>query len=376
MVKPKYLTRLKQIPELTALERQQLQPVSDKFVFRSNDYYQQLINWNDPNDPIRRLIMPDLDELHEFGKLDASDEKTYTKAPGLEHKYPSTALLLCNDVCAGYCRYCFRKRLFMEGNDETVKDISPGLEYIRSHSEISNVLLTGGDPLMLATIRLERIFEAVLAIPHVKILRIGTKIPAFNPHRILSDKGLFKLIRRCCGSERQIYVMAHFDHPRELTPDAIESVRWLQRAGATVVNQHPIIRGINDNVSVLRELWETLAANGVSPYYVFQCRPTAGNKSYVTAIESTLALIEAARARTSGLSKRIRYIISHQTGKVEPVAMTEKLIVFRYHNAAKPEDEGRTLIYGRNPRATWLDDYSLAITSHVMAGDLTADLAA
>jgi len=376
MERPKYLTRLKQITELTAQEQSQLQPVTDKFVFRSNEYYQKLINWDDPDDPIRRLIMPHLDELRNFGKLDASDEQSYTKVPGLEHKYPSTALLICNDVCAGYCRYCFRKRLFINRSDEAAKDVSQGLEYIRAHEEITNVLLTGGDPLLLSTNRLARILEGVFAIPHVKILRIGTKLPAFNPHQILNNKGLFKLLRRFRGVDRQVYIMAHFDHPRELTPIAIEAVRSLQRAGATVVNQHPVIRGVNDNPDILCELWDTLAANGVAPYYVFQCRPTSGNKPYVTTIEETLSMVEAARARASGLSKRIRYVISHSTGKVEPVAMTEKLIVFRYHNAANPEDEGRTMIYGRNREATWLDDYTMVIATHVMTDDLAADLAA
>ena len=145
MKNPRYVTWLSQVAELSTLEREKLQLVTEKFVFRSNDYYQKLINWNDPDDPIRRLIMPDIRELREFGSLDASDERSYTRVPGPEHKYPSTALLICNDVCAGYCRYCFRKRMFMSDNDEAVKDISAGLAYIEQHREITNVLLTGGD---------------------------------------------------------------------------------------------------------------------------------------------------------------------------------------------------------------------------------------
>ena len=157
--KIKYLTKLEQIPQLTEKEREEMQKVNDRFVFRTNDYYQSLIDWNDPNDPIKRIIMPDVEELNEWGQLDASNEEKYTKVHGLEHKYTSTALLLVNEVCAAYCRFCFRKRLFMNENDEGTKDISEGLEYIKNNKEINNVLLTGGDPLVLSTSKLEPIIH-------------------------------------------------------------------------------------------------------------------------------------------------------------------------------------------------------------------------
>jgi len=157
--KIKYLTKLEQIPQLTDTEREEMQKVNDQFVFRTNDYYQSLIDWDDPNDPIKRIIMPDVEELNEWGELDASNEEKYTKVHGLEHKYTSTALLLVNEVCAAYCRFCFRKRLFMNENDEVTKDISAGLEYIKNNKEINNVLLTGGDPMILSTSKLEPIIQ-------------------------------------------------------------------------------------------------------------------------------------------------------------------------------------------------------------------------
>ncbi|MBU1637214.1 KamA family radical SAM protein, partial [bacterium] len=126
MSKPRYITSLTKVPELSEEEQQELTQVTEQFDFRSNDYYQQLIDWDDPDDPIRRLIMPDLRELEEWGDLDPSGEESYVKVKGLEHKYSPTALLLCSDVCAGYCRYCFRKRLFMRDNDEIEKDVSLG----------------------------------------------------------------------------------------------------------------------------------------------------------------------------------------------------------------------------------------------------------
>ncbi|MCB9358228.1 MAG: KamA family radical SAM protein [Calditrichaeota bacterium] len=376
MKNPKYVIRLKQVAELSHEERDELQAVTDKFVFRSNDYYQELINWEDPDDPIRQLIMPNLRELDDWGKLDASGEESFTKVPGLEHKYPSTALLLCSDVCAGYCRYCFRKRLFMTENEEVVKDVRPGVEYIRQHPEITNVLLTGGDPLILATVRLEEIFEQLYAIPHVRIVRIGSKLPAFNPYRILKDSKLTDLLGRYRTMGRQVYIMAHFDHPRELTEVAVEGLRAMLDAGAKVVNQNPIIRGVNDSVDTLRELWDRLSYNGIPPYYIFQCRPTLGNAPYTTPIEHNLALVEAARQKSSGLAKRVRFVMSHATGKIEVVAMTEKLIIFRYHSAAHPGDEGRVMIFERNPEAAWLEDYTELVNTHVVTNEAAAELAA
>lgn len=376
MKNPKYITRLKQVAELSEEQKDELRVVTDKFVFRSNDYYQQLIDWDDPEDPIKQLIMPNIREMDEWGKLDASSEHDYTRVSGLEHKYPSTALLLCSDVCAGYCRYCFRKRLFMNNNEEVVKDIGPGVEYIRHHPEISNVLLTGGDPLILATLRLEEIFEQLFAILHVRIVRIGTKLPAFNPYRVLNDPKLLDLLGKYRSQDRQIYIMAHFDHPRELTKAAIDGLRAMLDAGAIIVNQHPIIRGVNDSATILQELWDKLSFIGVPPYYVFQCRPTLGNAPFVTPIERNLALIESARSQSSGLAKRVRFVMSHRTGKIEPVAMTDKQIIFRYHNAADPVNEGRMMVFGRNPQAQWLDDYNNFIATHVMAEEVFADLAA
>lgn len=202
--KPKYLTKLDQIPQLTEPEKRELQKVNDKFVFRTNDYYQSLIDWNDPNDPIKRIIMPDVQELNEWGELDASNEEKYTKVHGLEHKYTSTALLLVNEVCAAYCRFCFRKRLFMNENDEVTKDISEGLEYIKKNKEINNVLLTGGDPLVMSTSKLEPIIKQLREIDHVKIIRIGTKVPAFNPFRILNDPTLLEMFKTYSTNEKKI----------------------------------------------------------------------------------------------------------------------------------------------------------------------------
>lgn len=355
--KAKYLTRLEQIPQLSRREKHRLQEVSEKFVFRTNDYYQSLINWDDPHDPIRRIVMPDVQELDDWGQLDASNEERYTKVRGLEHKYTSTALLLVNEVCAAYCRFCFRKRLFMNDNDEVTKDISEGLTYIQTHKEITNVLLTGGDPLIMSTSKLEPIISKLREIEHVQVIRIGTKVPAFNPFRILNDPSLLEMIHTHSGNDKKIYIMAHFNHVRELTPQAIGGLNLLMQAGAIVVNQTPLIRGVNDSPEALAELFNKLSFIGVPPYYVFLCRPTLGNHTYSVPIEEGYRIFEEARSRCSGLAKRARLVMSHETGKIEFIGLTEEHSFFKYMRAAEMDDSARLLMFKRNPQAYWFDDY-------------------
>lgn len=354
---PKYLVRLEQVEELDVIEKKQLKAVTDTFIFRTNDYYQSLIDWNDPNDPIRHIVMPQVAELQEFGQWDASDEASYTVMKGLEHKYSDTALLLVNNVCGAYCRFCFRKRLFTDDNDEVTNDISAAVEYIRQHPEINNVLLTGGDPLLMSTGKLEKIIQQVRNIDHVKIIRIGSKMPAFNPFRIINDPSLLEVLSRYSSAEKKIYVMAHFNHAKEMTDVAVQGIMLLQKAGVTVFNQTPIIRGVNDNVEAIGELFNRMSFNGVTSYYVFICRPTAGNRPYVVPVEEAWDIFEGARHNLAGLAKHARLCMSHKTGKVEVVGKSGDQMIFRYHRAARPEDRGRVMLFPSNPDACWLDDY-------------------
>lgn len=357
MTRSRYLNSLNQIPQLAPSEREILESVTDIFVFRSNEYYQSLINWEDPNDPIRRIIMPDQLEEMDWGELDVSNEDVYTTAPGCQHKYRDTALLLCNDVCGGYCRFCFRKRLFMDDNDETVRDISEGLAYIQQHHEITNVLLTGGDPLIMSTNKLEDIIRRVREIEHVQVIRLGSKIPAFNPYRIVNDPSLIEMLSKYSRDDKKIYMMAHFNHPRELTPVAIKGLNLLQKAGVVTVNQTPLIRGVNDHPSVLSRLFSKLSFIGVPPYYVFQCRPTAGNFTFSTPIEKSIEIFDRARKHCSGLAKRARLTMSHHTGKIEILGKDEEFIYFKYHRASHPKNLERFFSCRLNPNAYWLDDY-------------------
>jgi KamA family protein len=359
----RYITRIDQIPQLSEAEKAALGPVAERYVFRATEYYLNLIDWNDPNDPIRQLIIPRPEELHDWGRLDASNEAANTVAHGVQHKYPDTALLLCNEVCGAYCRYCFRKRLFMDGNDEVDKSVHEGLDYIARHPEITNVLLTGGDPLIMSTRRLEEIIAGLRAIPHVRVIRLGSKMPAFNPMRISGDEALLDMLARHSTPHKRIYLMAHFDHPRELTDQAVQALDRLLRAGVILTNQCPIIRGINDDAQVLADMFRTLSWAGCPQYYLFQGRPTAGNEPYTVPIVRGWRLFREALRQGAGLARRARFVMSHANGKVEIMAVDERHIYLRYHRARDATLRGSFLVCRRDDEACWLDDLTILETT-------------
>ncbi|WP_420319383.1 KamA family radical SAM protein [Gorillibacterium massiliense] len=351
----KYITDINSLPHLTEGEKKALQPVIDKFVFRLNDYYVKLIDWTDPNDPIRRLVIPRESELQEYGRWDASDEDTNYVVKGCQHKYRTTALLLVSEVCGSYCRFCFRKRLFRDDVNEAMPDIQQGLEYIAAHPEINNVLLTGGDPFILSTKRLGAILKVLRSIEHVKIIRIGSKMPLFNPMRIYEDSELLELLRSYSTEEKRIYVMAHVNHPREITPEARTCFKALYESGVIVVNQTPILKGINDDPAVLGELLDRLSWAGVTPYYFFVNRPVAGNSGFVLGLTDVYRIVEEAKSRTSGLGKRVKLCMSHTSGKIEILAVENGKIYLKYHQS-RDGDYGKLMILDCPKEAAWFDD--------------------
>lgn len=364
----RYVRRVDEIPNIPEAEREILRRVADVYVFRANDYYLNLIDWNDPDDPIRQLIIPRAEELNDWGQLDASNEAAITVETGVQHKYPDTVLLLCNEVCGAYCRYCFRKRLFMDDNEEVTKDVSAGLAYIRKHPEVNNVLLTGGDPLIMSTRRLTEIIAALREIPHVGIIRLGSKMPAFDPFRIQHDTALQETLRTHSTLEKRIYLMAHFDHPRELTEEACAGLAKYLECGVVAVNQCPLIKGINDDPDVLAEMYRKLSFIGVPPYYLFQGRPTAGNEPYEVPIVRGWHVFRDALKQVSGLAARARYTMSHETGKIEICGVDAQYIYMRYHRSKYPKNRGQFFFCKRDDDAYWLDQLEPADGSYVPYG--------
>ncbi len=352
----RHVYSLDRISGLSDAEKARLKEVTKVYAFRANEYYLGLINWNDPDDPIRRLVIPHEAELVEWGDLDASKESKVTVGRGVQHKYGTTVLLLVHEACAAFCRYCFRKRLFMNHGKEDSYDLEQGFEYIRRNADVDNVLLTGGDPMVLRTPQLERILRTLREIEHVRIIRIGSKMPAYDPYRFLSDGELFRLLQRYSLPDKRIYMMCHFDHPRELTPQSREVIDRLIRSGVVCVNQNPVVRGISDDPEVMATLWNELSFIGCPQYYVFQGRPTAGNAPYRVPIVEAYRRIEQAKKKCSGLAKRPKFVMSHESGKVEIVGVDRQHIYMKYHRARHAHDEQRFLVCHRDDTACWLDE--------------------
>ncbi|WP_019240903.1 MULTISPECIES: KamA family radical SAM protein [Bacillus] len=355
MALPKYITKIDAIKDLSIEEKDALRAVSDMYAFRVNDYYLSLIDWNAPNDPIRKLVIPSTGELLEYGHMDASNEEMNYVAPGCQHKYSTTALLVVSEVCGAYCRYCFRKRLFKNDIHEAATDVRPGIEYIKQHKEINNVLLTGGDSLMLSTKKIGNLLQELRSINHVKIIRLGSKLPVFNPMRIYEDEKLLDLIRQYSSADKRIYIMAHINHPREITPEAKKAITALHNAGAIVVNQTPVLKGINDDPYTLSELLDQLSWAGVTPYYFFVNRPVAGNKEFVLSLQEVYNIVEEAKSRTSGLGKRVKLAMSHSSGKIEILAIQDGKAYVKYHQS-RDGDYGKFMILDCPEDAAWFDD--------------------
>jgi len=348
---------------LTAQEEAGLRAVVQRFPMQIPRSYLRLIDVRDPNDPIRSLVIPACEELRGGGMLDTSGESDNTRVPGLQHKYRATALILRSNRCAAYCRYCFRKRLCdrsQPSSDETIRDLEPAAEYIRHHPEITNVLISGGDPLVTANHRLDGLLSTLREIEHVRIIRIGSKVPVFLPLRITADPGLLEVLSRHTSGDKRLYIVTHVDHPRELTDEAMRAIECLLEAGVVLVNQAVLLRGVNDNPETLRDLFNRLAEAGVAPYYVFQCRPVTGSLHSRVPLAQGYAIVEAAKQGCSGLAKHLRYVMSHYSGKLEIVGVQgerlQRRIYLKYHQARDPRDEGRFFSRPLPADACWLDD--------------------
>jgi len=355
----KYISDITRVQHFPKIEAGMLKEVTEKFPFGANDYYLGLVDREDEEDPIRRIIVPSPEELEseDWGRMDPSGEALYSVISGIQHKYPDTALFLLSSLCFGRCRFCFRKRLFMEYREhEVLRDYSEAFEYIREHTEINNVLLTGGDPLRLETASLRKVLTELRKIDHVQIIRIGTKSVAFNPYRIINDPELPKLISEFSTPLKRMYFMVQFNHPREITGQAIEAVDILIKSGAILCNQTPLIRGVNDDPEVLAELLKKLSYIGVSPYYVFQMRPAVGNKPYALTLVKAYQVFREAQRSVSGTAKRATFAMSHRLGKIEVVGLDEAHIYMRHHRAPDDRDSGQLIIARRNDYGYWLDD--------------------
>ena len=348
---------LAELVDMTGSEKRKLRKVVDRHPMSVTRYYASLIDWNDPDDPLRRMMIPSEAELDRAGIYDQSGEQQNTKLPGLQHKYTRTALILSTNRCTAYCRYCFRKRLIGLPTGETVQRISDAVRYIKAHPEINNVLISGGDPLCLSTKTLKKMIGMLSAVDHLDYIRLGTKVPVTMPRRISEDRELYELLRETSMKKKRLYVSTQFNHPREITPSARRAINTLHRAGVVSNNQTVLMKGVNDDPNILSKLQRGLTGMGIVPYYVFQCRPVKRVKRmFQVPLARGFEIVEKSRSMLDGYSKRYRYVMSHRDGKVAVAGMDNEYFYFRFHQARDPRKDGRFFKRRFDPDATWLDD--------------------
>ena len=268
-----------------------------KFRMAIAPYYLSLIDPDDPYDPIRRQCIPQGAECN-IAPADLNDplhEDEDSPAPGLTHRYPDRVLFLITDMCSMYCRHCTRRRFAGQKDDESPQDrIEKCLEYIERTPEVRDVLLSGGDALMVSDKKLEYIISRLRAIPHVEIVRIGSRTPVVCPQRITDD--LCNMLKKY----HPVWLNTHFNHPNEMTPEAQAAVAKLADAGIPLGNQTVLLRGVNDCVHVMKKLMHELVRNRVRPYYIYQCDLSMGLEHFRTPVSKGIEIIENLRGHTSG----------------------------------------------------------------------------
>lgn len=282
--------------------------VSERYPVRLTDYYASLIK--NPEDAIGKQCLPDMRELEDSSQCpDPLDETSLSPVPGLIHRYPDRVVLLVSNRCAVYCRFCMRKRMVGSGDAPMGEaDFHAALDYIAAHNEIHDVILSGGDPLMLDDGSLATILSGLRAIPHVSIIRIGTRVPATLPARITPE--LCSLLKQY----HPLYINTHFNHPAELTGESTRACALLADAGIPLGNQTVLLRGVNDSVETMRSLMTGLLVLRVKPYYLHQMDLVQGTAHFRTSVRTGLEIIRGLRGHISGLAVP-HYVIDLPGGK-------------------------------------------------------------
>ncbi len=342
-------------------DRAQIEPILERAPMAVPPYYLSLIDFSDPDDPIRKLAIPSVLEANREGRLDTSGEASNTVLPGLQHKYRETTMMLSTNACAMYCRHCFRKRLV--GLDDKpdmsgcVHDIQAVRAYLEEHPEVTNVLVSGGDALLDTNERVREILETLAGIDSLDFIRIATRVPVSLPQRITTDDDLVSILGEVT-KRKQLFMVTQFDHPREITPESVEAVRKVLSLGIPVRNQTVLLRGVNADVEILAKLLKDLTAIGVEPYYVFQCRPVTGVKTqFQVPLREGVRIVEGAKAQQNGFGKAFKYSLSHITGKIEILGdLPDGRMVFKYHEAKNRDDLGRIFIKDVDPDQAWFED--------------------
>jgi lysine 2,3-aminomutase len=351
------ITSVEQLSQLMSLpveEQAQIRMVTRRYPLAITPYYLSLINPDDPDDPVRKQAVPSIMEIamSGMGFEDPLAEKEDSVVPGLVQRYPDRALMVLTDICPMLCRHCTRKREWRHGGwVRTDAEIDAMVDSLRRNTAVRDVIISGGDPLTLSTEHLESIIAKVRAIKHIEIIRIGTRFPVVLPQRI--DAELCNML----SNYGPIWLNTHFNHPREITPEAAAACDRLLRAGVPVNNQTVLLRGINDSVETITRLCQSLLKAKVRPYYLFQCDEVQGTEHLRTPVQTGIKIIEGMRGYTSGLAIPHFVVDLVQGGGKVPLQPNyvlsmsdEELLlknyegqVYRYRNPSSYNDEKRVI---------------------------------
>lgn len=293
------IDQLTKLIHLTRAEEDGLKHALSNLRMAITPYYFSLIDPEDPYDPIRKQAIPTVNELHvtEHDMQDPLEEDVDSPVPGLTHRYPDRVLLMVTDQCSMYCRHCTRRRMAGETDRALpTEQVKKAVAYIRQHEEVRDVLLSGGDPLALTVSHLEQIISALRDIPHVEIIRIGSRIPVVMPMRINDE--LVDMLKKY----HPVYLNTHFNHPNEMTYEASRALWKMADAGIPLGNQTVLLRGVNDHPGVMKNLMHLLLKNRVRPYYIYQCDLSKGISHFRTPVSVGIQIMESLRGHTTGMA--------------------------------------------------------------------------
>jgi lysine 2,3-aminomutase len=293
------LAALEERMTLSAEERAGVLLAGNKLAMSITPYFFELIDRNDPDCPVRRQVIPRIEEGWTAPEemADPCGEDSHMPVPGLVHRYPDRVLFLVTDRCASYCRYCTRSRVVSGVGDQQLEiQWESAFRYLEQHREIRDVLLSGGDPLLLSDDKIDRILTRLRAIPHIQFVRIGSRIPIFLPQRITPE--LCAILQK----HHPLFISIHTNHPKELTTEVRAGLERLANAGIPLGNQSVLLRGINDSPIIQRALVHKLLMCRVRPYYLYQCDLINGSAHLRTSVATGLDIIEHLRGHTTGYS--------------------------------------------------------------------------
>jgi lysine 2,3-aminomutase len=291
----KSLTSAKEISDRFNIPLAEVEKIQNEFDIKINPYYLSLIK--EKGDPIYKQVVPDLRELENNGlSFDPLAEDRDSPVKSIVHRYPDRCLFLVSHDCASFCRFCTRKRKVGDPTKINPKFIDEGIEYIAKHAEIRDVIMSGGDPLLLSDDWLKYILHKLRRISHIEIIRIGTRVPCFLPQRITTN--LANMLKQF----HPLYMNVHFNHPDELTPIAVKALGKLADAGIPLGCQTVLLKGVNDDPEVMKKLMKKLLLARVRPYYIYQADYVFGTEHFRTRVEKGLEIIKAIRGWTSGLA--------------------------------------------------------------------------